>query len=151
METKSSCPTHSGTKFKIGLSSNRVITKILSMFSDFLVQCETAMTTLKQLCILDDPIEHKKILSKLPRYIQERWLNELDNWIYSASKKGEVDSYPPFSALSSFVQKQARIASSPFNLRNDSQFSVVKTDVSLQSESSNLEDDEFSKQKENCC
>ncbi|XP_064631672.1 uncharacterized protein LOC135489964 [Lineus longissimus] len=86
--------------------------KALQNFSDFLSQCETAMSTLSQLKDLDDPTEQMKIVSKLPRSVQDRWLVVVDRIVYGDDCEDDAD-YPPFSKLATFLRKQARIACNP--------------------------------------
>ncbi|XP_038062585.1 uncharacterized protein LOC119733075 [Patiria miniata] len=88
--------------------------KGLRNLSDFLFQCETAMSTLSQLKVLDDPAEHKKIIEKLPRQVQGRWLRFVDQCMYG-QKDAEEGDYPPFAELCKFIAKEARIACSPFH------------------------------------
>jgi hypothetical protein len=98
--------------------------KSLRDFADFLSQCETAMKTLTNLSVLDDASEHQKILAKLPRFIQNKWLIQVDNWIYGYEECDENsgfsvprrDTYPPFKSLCQFIAKQARIACNPLSL-----------------------------------
>jgi hypothetical protein len=72
------------------------------------------MGSLAHLKILDDAIEQRCVLSKLPRFIQERWLTLVDRWMFKDDDDEEVkvsDDYPPFalpvqkSSVSSFVTK----------------------------------------------
>lgn len=74
--------------------------KALREFSDFLLQCETAMSTLSQLKVLDDADEHQKIIKKLPKHIQEKWMTYIDKWLYNEDNEQISDEYPPFSKLS---------------------------------------------------
>lgn len=87
-------------------------------FSDFLNQCQGAMSSLGQLKVLDDPIEQEKIIAKLPRNMQVRWYSYVDGW-----QRGSVNSTrhstvfkeetPGFEELCSFVEKEARVLSFP--------------------------------------
>ncbi|XP_063870070.1 uncharacterized protein LOC135105641 [Scylla paramamosain] len=81
--------------------------KALCNFSDFLLQCETAMSTLCQLKVLDDADEHQKIINKLPKHIQEKWTAYIDKWLYNEDNEQIRDEYPPFSKLCQFISKQA--------------------------------------------
>ncbi len=62
--------------------------KRLQEFADFLTQCESAMTGLGQLAVLDDPVEQKKVLAKCPRGIQDKWVCFVDSWIYGIEGEG---------------------------------------------------------------
>ena len=101
--------------------------KALTELSDFLVQCETGMITLSQLRILDDPEEYNKIIEKLPRVIQAKWLATVDQWMFGDAL--DLDSplpmpvnegYPPFSYLCKFIAREARMASNPVAQRLNS-------------------------------
>jgi hypothetical protein len=92
--------------------------KALQELSDFLYHCETAMATLGHLKVLSDPAEHRKVLVKLPRPLQLRWMSIVDEHLYGNRDKDRncepaEDSYPSFSELCAFVNKQARIGCNP--------------------------------------
>ena len=72
------------------------------------------MSTLSQLRVLEDPAEHKKIIEKLPRHVQGRWLRFVDQHMYDKTDT-EVEDYPSFAKLCKFIAKEARIACSPFH------------------------------------
>ncbi|XP_064640944.1 uncharacterized protein LOC135495877 [Lineus longissimus] len=98
--------------------------KGMQELSDFLCECETAMTSLSNLSILNDAIEQRRVIDKLPRFMQERWLTVVDKWRFGADSDGSGqvvnDSYPPFSRLVQFVKKHARIMSNPILDRSSS-------------------------------
>ncbi len=56
--------------------------KRLQESADFLAQCETAMTDIGQLAVLDDPVEQKKVLAKCPKAIQDKWVCFIDSHHY---------------------------------------------------------------------
>ena len=95
----------------------------LRKFSDFLEHCNTAMTTIHYLNVLNDPDENQKIIKKLPTNIVARWSRVVDEWIaevepeeYSTpqlTKKQLKAEYPPFSEFCKFMSKEARIACNP--------------------------------------
>ena len=60
--------------------------KALQELADFLSQCETAMSSLGQLAVLNDPIEQQKILAKLPKPVQEKWFHIVDRWLYGSDE-----------------------------------------------------------------
>ncbi|XP_064646718.1 uncharacterized protein LOC135499710 [Lineus longissimus] len=76
------------------------------------------MATLGQLKVLNDSAEHQKILVKLSRGIQDRWLKIVDDRIYG--KSNSDGEYPSFAELYDFLQKQSRIASNPLVDRSSS-------------------------------
>jgi hypothetical protein len=45
----------------------------LRKYSDFLVQCETAMEKVSSLDVLNDVQDNQKIISKLPKWLSNRW------------------------------------------------------------------------------
>ena len=84
------------------------------------------MQTRSQLKILNNPSEHKEILSKLPRQIQERWLHVIDRQIHGSdgtspdsSTDGQQGEYPSFSEFWKFIAREAHIACSPLNQKGD--------------------------------
>jgi hypothetical protein len=85
--------------------------KALQDLADFLAQCETAMGTLGQLRVLDDSSEQQKIVSKLPRFVQDRWLVKVDSFLYNDDCNSDI--YPPFKMFVDFIHKQARVACNP--------------------------------------
>ncbi len=91
--------------------------KALRDFSDFLLQCETAVSTLSQLKVLNDADEYQKIINKLPKHIQEKWMTYTDKWLYNEDNEQIRDEYPSFPKLCQFISKQACIACSPLGAR----------------------------------
>lgn len=90
--------------------------KALHEYSDFLLQCETAMSILSHLKVLDDINEHQKITYKLPKDIQDSWLRYIDKWFYDEEGNEQIhDEYSPFSKLCQFISRQARIACNPLS------------------------------------
>ncbi|XP_064642266.1 uncharacterized protein LOC135496725 [Lineus longissimus] len=79
----------------------------LRKFSDFLCQCEVAMIDIKELSVLNDVREIKRLLSKLPEWIVNRWNRK------AAHVKAAVDKYPDFPAFSKFIHDEAEIACDP--------------------------------------
>nr|XP_006822330.1 PREDICTED: uncharacterized protein LOC102807587 [Saccoglossus kowalevskii] len=96
--------------------------KELRKFTDFLLHCETAMTTIGYLRVLNDPDEQKKVLRKIPKSISDRWMRKVDSVLNDESHMTHGDSYdryPPFAELCQFLSREARIACSPANLKAD--------------------------------
>ena len=93
----------------------------LRNFSDFLLNCQSAMKEIKYLKALNDPEENQKMLRKLLRHLADRWTQEVNCWL---NKEEQVSSdasarpicsaaYPPFSAFCEFLKKESRIACNP--------------------------------------
>ena len=89
--------------------------KALQKLADYLENCITAMKTVPSLANLDDPLENAKIVTKLPRYISDRWKRKVDEWLYEGAHRG----YPPFEEFVKFIRKEARVACSPIDLFSD--------------------------------
>ena len=85
--------------------------KSLQKLADYLENCDTAMKTVPLLASLDDPLENAKIVSKLPRYMSDRWKRKVDEWIYGGTGRG----YPPFAEFVQFIRKDASVACSPID------------------------------------
>ena len=79
----------------------------LRKFSDFLRQCETAMSITGGLRILNDDRENRKMLSKLPDWLVSRWGRKVSDW------KEADRGFPPFSEFRNFIVKEANIACDP--------------------------------------
>ena len=72
----------------------------LRKLSDFLTQLAVAKKSYPPLNILDDEFENKKILSKLPGYLVERWIERVV----------EYDDFPSFETFALFIKEKANIA-----------------------------------------
>ena len=81
--------------------------KGLRRLSDFLNQCESAMTAIPGLEILNDNRENRKILQKLPDWIITRWSR-----IVSIAKKNK-SRYPSFAEFANFISEESDIACDP--------------------------------------
>ena len=79
----------------------------LRRFVDFLVQCETAKSSLKTLRILDDESENTDMARKLPVWLSRKWSRRV------AAYREENEDYPSFSEFVSFLIKEERFASDP--------------------------------------
>lgn len=79
----------------------------LLKFSDFLKQCLTAMQTISHLSVLNDAVENRKMLAKLPEWLVSRW-----NRLVVAHKESH-NEFPPFEAFEAFIAKEAKIACNP--------------------------------------
>ena len=90
----------------------------LLKFSDFLKQCLSAMQTITSLHILNDNQENRKMLTKIPDWLVNRW-NRL-----VAQRKEQTAEFPPFKDFVEFVAKEAKIAcdpvTSPMSLKGSS-------------------------------
>ena len=79
----------------------------LLKFADFLKQCLAAMNTISSLSILNDSHENRKMLSKLPEWLINRW-NRI-----GAQRKEQRSEFPSFKDFVEFVGKEANIACDP--------------------------------------
>ena len=79
----------------------------LMKFSDFLKQCLSAMQTITSLNILNDNQENRKMLSKIPDWLVNRWNR------YVAQRKEQKAEFPPFKDFVEFIAKEAKIACDP--------------------------------------
>ena len=106
-----------GDPYKI---SNAYITKInewpcirpgddlaLDRFSTFLVQCQSAMTSLPFLTILSHPHNMQSMVKKLPFPLQDPWRREASRWRESRQ------TIPAFAEFVAFVKSEAGIATDP--------------------------------------
>ena len=98
--------------------------EVLQKLSDFLWQCNAAMSAISHLTSLDSAEENQKLLRKLPRYITDRWSRVIDTWLHGTEADrqefGDLydGRYPPFSAFCRLLSNEARVASGPGNLRS---------------------------------
>ena len=81
-------------------------TNSLQSYSDFLNQIKTITNSLKELKILDDVHEIKKVSSKLPDWLFRRWARRV-------SKNAEEYGYPDFAHFCEFVEREKKIACDP--------------------------------------
>ena len=79
----------------------------LQKFADFLRQCHTAARSIGHLNVLDDEMQNKKLLYKLPDWLVNRWARIV------ASHKEEKGKFPPFKFFADFIVKEAKIACDP--------------------------------------
>ena len=78
-------------------------------FSDFIQQCDLAKCSIKGLECLSDCRENRKMLTKLPDYIIEKWNRIISDY---------HGYFPPFSQFASFIAKEADIACNPITSLN---------------------------------
>lgn len=83
----------------------------LRSFADFLQQCQTAMSSVPDLKILEDNRENKKMLQKVPDWVVRKWVRQVATW------KEKHGSFPTFALFCKFLSKEADIACS--TLLND--------------------------------
>lgn len=79
----------------------------LRKFSDFLRGCQTAMSQIESLNVLDDCAENQRMLSKLPDWLTASWNRKVTE-IEDATKR-----FPSFTQFVEFVTKEAKIACNP--------------------------------------
>ena len=79
----------------------------LDCFSTFLVQCQSAMTSLPFLTILSHPHNMQSMVKKLPFPLQDRWRREANRWRVSRQ------TIPAFAEFVAFVKSEAGIATDP--------------------------------------
>ena len=79
----------------------------LREFADFLQGCQSAMSQIKGLEVLNDCAENQKILTKLPDWLTASWnrkvMENLEEW----------QEFPSFEQFVKFVTKEAKIACNP--------------------------------------
>ena len=75
----------------------------LRKFSDFLQQCLAAKPTLPSLRFLDDERENRKLSSKMPEWITNRWARIVHN--HKTKSK-----YPEFREFVEFIREESEIA-----------------------------------------
>ena len=73
----------------------------LQRFSDYLNLLDTLSTNVKALKILDSKLLTKRILTKLPRSIQDLWIEQ----VISAG-----DNFPPFSDFANFIECRVKVS-----------------------------------------
>ena len=79
----------------------------LRRFSDYLRQCCTAMKKVKHLHHLDDERENRKLLTKLPEWVINKWARCVSSW------RSEQGRFPPFSVFAKFIEEESTIACDP--------------------------------------
>ena len=79
----------------------------LRKYSDFLHQCEAAMSSNDSLKILNDVHENKRMVSKLPDWLIHRWGRKV------ADYKAAHERFPPLSEFVKFVSQESEIACEP--------------------------------------
>ena len=84
----------------------------LRRYSDFLVQCETATEKVSSLNVLNDVQENQKMISKLPKWLSNRWARV----VYKSRE--EKNKFPLFSEFVRFLVTESNIACDPVNLRS---------------------------------
>ena len=85
----------------------------LRKYADFLVQCEKAMEKVTSLNVLNDDQENHKMMSKLPKWVSNRWVRT----VYKS--KIEQKRYPLFAEFVKFLVTESNIACNPVNLRTN--------------------------------
>ena len=82
----------------------------LQRFSDFLSQCEVAARTNSSLRVLNDDIQNRAMLTKLPDWLVNRWAR-----VVHASLE-EHNVYPSFPEFVCFLRREAEIACNPITM-----------------------------------
>ena len=82
----------------------------LREFVDFLRQCETAMTSLTALSVLDDEYESIEVAKKLPLWLGRKWAAKV------ATHRKEKGRYPPFGTFVEFISCEDLVANDPVTL-----------------------------------
>ncbi|XP_026063117.1 uncharacterized protein LOC113046489 [Carassius auratus] len=81
--------------------------KDLQEFVDFLSSVESAMPYVQGLQALNDCVENKRILAKLPDWLSSRWNRAVTKF------QDEYKGFPDFKYFVEFLNKEARIACNP--------------------------------------
>ena len=84
----------------------------LQKFSDFLCQCEVAARSNPSLRVLNDDVQNKVMLQKLPDWFVTRWARK----VHDFTEKFEC--YPNFEQFASFLSYEAEIACNPITAVN---------------------------------
>ncbi|KAI4893141.1 hypothetical protein NFI96_000156 [Prochilodus magdalenae] len=74
---------------------------------DFLRSCESAMSQIKGLEVLNDCNENRKILAKLPDWLTSRWNRKV------IEVEEESQTFPSFSQFVKFLTREVKIACNP--------------------------------------
>ena len=98
-------------------------------YSDFLLQCEAAMSSLKELNILNDSQQNRSMYGKLPDWLSNRWKRKVTEF-----RKAQ-GSYPPFHAFVDFVKDESDIMNDPVTM--SSPLSPDKLDASTRRQTVN--------------
>ena len=83
----------------------------LRKYTDFLVQCATAMKKVSGLNVLNDIQENHKMVAKLPKWLSTRWARV----VYKT--KEEKKGFPIFSEFVEFLVTESNIACDPVNVK----------------------------------
>ena len=83
----------------------------LRKYTDFLVQCATAMKKVSGLNVLNDIQENHKMVAKLPKWLSTRWARV----VYKT--KEEKKGFPTFSEFVEFLVTESNIACDPVNVK----------------------------------
>jgi len=145
-----------GDKFRIGEAFKRELCNwpsikagdgvALQRLSDFLQHCAAAMATIQYLRCLDNVEENRRILTKLPRYLCERWNRIVDAHMHGPGN-GE---FPPFIKFCEFITTEARIACGPGNIRQEEPITTTKEKHSAIAHSTGLHDSTEDTRKPYC-
>ncbi len=76
-------------------------------FSDFLRSCESAMQTMPDLQVLNNSIENKKMLNKLPDYLVHRWKRTV------TERLSQTGVFPNFAEFVNFLQWESKVLCNP--------------------------------------
>ncbi|CAG2211710.1 unnamed protein product [Mytilus edulis] len=89
----------------------------LRKFSDYIKQCLSALKTIKNLNVLNDDRENRKLLLKISGLIVTRWGRIV------AQHKSDHHTFPSFQTFSVFIERESTIANDPVTSLNS-----LKTD-----------------------
>ena len=90
----------------------------LQDFSDFLSQCEVAARSNRSLRVLDDDVQNRIMLAKLPDWLVARW-----GRVVHDNLEGH-NEYPDFRTFVAFLRKEADIACNPVTRLQPSKFAT---------------------------
>jgi hypothetical protein len=97
----------------------------LRKFSDFLRQCEVAYRSNSSLRVLDDDVQNREMLTKLPDWVVSKWAKR----VHKARQNFE---FPKFSEFVAFMVEESDIACDPLTLSlNERRVSVQNKSLSL--------------------
>ena len=79
----------------------------LRNYVDYLQQCRTAMSSFKNLNILDNESENADMIDKLPVWLSRKWARKV------AAHREEHEEFPSFSDFMDFLDREDRFAHDP--------------------------------------
>ena len=92
----------------------------LQKFSDFLINCKTAMQTLPNLSFLNHSQENSKLKQLLPAWLKRKWNTEAITY-----SNNNMDQFPPFEVFAAFIKEQSELLNHPIATEGEQEFSLT--------------------------